>query len=90
MIHEAVFREFAAKNLRKLAASDWNSTENARNSPQESGNRIRLSVLTDSCQFRVEPDKSGHRISLPEYCVHKSPEYHGTDHFRAGLFDLDS
>jgi hypothetical protein len=26
----------------------------------ESDDRIRLPVLTDSCRFRVEPDKSGH------------------------------
>jgi hypothetical protein len=56
MIPEAVFHEFPAKTLRKLAASDRNPPENARNSTQESGNRIQMSVLTDSCRFRTEPD----------------------------------
>jgi hypothetical protein len=82
MIPEAVFHEFPAKTLRKFAVSDRNPPENARNSTQESGNRIQLSVLTDSCRFRAEPDKYGHRIRLPEY--------HGIGRFRAGLFDLGS
>ena len=71
MIPEAVFREFPAKTLRKLAVSGRNPPENARNSTQESGNRIRLPVLTGSCRFRAEPDKSGHRIHSPEYCFHE-------------------
>ena len=71
MIPEAVFREFPAKTLRKLTVSDLKPPENARNPTQESGNRIRLSVLIDSCRFRAEPNKSGHRICLPEYCVHE-------------------
>jgi hypothetical protein len=71
MIPEAVFHELPAKTLRKLAVSDRNPPENARNSSQESGNRIRLSVLTHSCRFLAEPDKSGHRIRLPECCFHE-------------------
>jgi hypothetical protein len=71
MIPEAVFHEFPAKTLRKLAVFDRNPPENARNSTQESGNRIRLSVLTDSCRFRAEPDKFGYQIRLPEYCFHE-------------------
>jgi hypothetical protein len=71
IIPEAVFHEFPAKTLRKLAVSDMNPPENARNSMQESGNRIRLSVLTHSCRFRAEADKSGHRIRLREYCFHE-------------------
>jgi hypothetical protein len=80
MIPEAVFHEFPAKTLRKLAVSDRNPPENTRNSMQESGNRISLPVLTDSCRFRAEVGKSGHRIRLPEY--------HRTGRFRAGLLDL--
>jgi hypothetical protein len=71
MIPEAVFHEFPGKNLRKVAVSDRNPPENARNSMQESGNRIRLSVLTLSCRFQAEVDKSDHRIRLPEYYFHE-------------------
>ena len=69
---EAVFREFPAKNLRKLTVSGRNPSENADNSTQESGDRGRLSVLTGSYQFRAEPDESGHRIRSPEYCFHET------------------
>jgi hypothetical protein len=84
MIPEAVFREFPTKTLRKLTVSGRNPSENTGNLTQESSNRIRLSVLTGSCQFRAEPDESGHRNTASM----KSPEYHGTGRFRAGLFDL--
>ncbi len=88
MIPEAVFHEFPAKTLRKLAFSDRNPPESARNSMQESGNRVRLSVLTDSCRFRAEADKSGTGSVYRNTASMKSPEYHGTGRFRAGLFDL--
>ncbi len=35
---------------------------------QYSGDRIQLPVLTVSCLFRAETDKSGHRNRSPEYC----------------------
>jgi hypothetical protein len=72
MIPEAAFREFSAKTLGKLAVFGRNLPENARNSSQESDSRIRLSVLTGTCRFRMEPDKSGHRntteptVSMPD------------------------
>jgi hypothetical protein len=40
---------------------------------QEFGNRMRLSVLTDSCRFRAEADKSVYRNTASM----KSREYHG-------------
>jgi hypothetical protein len=40
MIPKAVFREFPAKTLSKLAVCDWNSQENASNLTQESGYRV--------------------------------------------------
>jgi hypothetical protein len=73
MIPEAVFREFPAKTLRKLTVSSRNRPENARNPVQGSGDRIQLPVLTGSCWFRAEPDKSSHRIRSPEYCFHEIP-----------------
>ena len=73
MIPEAVFRDFPAETLRKLTVSSRNPPENARNPVQGSGDRIQLPVLTGSCWFRAEPDKSGHRIRLPEYCFHEIP-----------------
>ncbi len=42
----------------------------AGNSTQESSDRIRVSVLTSSYRFRVEPDKPGHRICSQEHCFH--------------------
>jgi hypothetical protein len=84
MIPEAVFREFPAKTLRKLPVSGRNPPGSARNSTQESVDRIRLLVLTDSCRFRVKPDKSVHRITASM----KSPEYHGTGRFLPYVFDL--
>jgi hypothetical protein len=68
MIPEAVFREFLAKTLRKFPIFCRIPPGNARNSTQESGDRIRLPVLTGSCRFQAKPDKSGHRIRSPEYC----------------------
>jgi hypothetical protein len=85
MILEAVFREFPAKILRKLTVSSSNRPENARNPVQGSGDRIELPVLTGSCWFRAEPDKSGHRIRSLEYCFH---EIRGSYGFLGGLFDL--
>jgi hypothetical protein len=84
MIPEAVFREFPAKTLRKLPASGWNAPGSARNSTQESGDRIRLSVVTGSCRFRAKPDKSVHQNTASM----KSPEYHGTGGFLLYVFDL--
>jgi hypothetical protein len=44
MIPEAVFREFSAKTLRKLTVSGQNPPGSARNSTQESGDRIQLPI----------------------------------------------
>jgi hypothetical protein len=71
MIPDAAFHEFPAKTLRKLPVSTRDSPGSARNSTQESGDRIRLPVLTGSCRFQAEPDKSGRRIRSPEYCFHE-------------------
>jgi hypothetical protein len=71
MIFEAVFREFPAKTLWKLAVSGRTPAENARNSTHESGNRIRLPVLTSFCQCRAKPNKSGHWNCSPEYWFHE-------------------
>ena len=70
MIPEAVFREFPAETPRKHTISGRNPPQNARNSTQESGDRIRLPVLPGSCLFRAEPDKFGHWIRSPKYCFH--------------------
>jgi hypothetical protein len=40
MIPEAAFCEFPLKTLRKLAVSDWNPSENARNPVAVSGCRF--------------------------------------------------
>ena len=74
MIPEAVFREFPAETRRKHTISGRNPPQNARNSTQESGDRIRLPVLPGSCRFRTEPDESCHRIRSPEYCFHEISE----------------
>jgi hypothetical protein len=58
MIPDAVFREFPAETFRKQSVSGRYPPENARNSTQESGDCIRLLVLTGSCLFHPEPDKS--------------------------------
>jgi hypothetical protein len=71
MIPEEVFREFPAETCRKRTVSGQNPPKNARNSMQESGDRIRLPVLPGSCLLRAEPDKSCHRIRSPEYCFHE-------------------
>jgi hypothetical protein len=84
MIPEEVFREFPAETCRKRTVSGQNPPKNARNSMQESGDRIRLPVLPGSCLLRAEPDKSFHRNTASM----KSPELSGTNRFRAGLFDL--
>jgi hypothetical protein len=86
MISEAVFREFLAKTLRKLAVSGQNLLENARNSKQNSNNCIRLSVLAGSWQFRSEPDKSGHRIRSWKYCFHEIFEIQWDRLFDLGFF----
>ncbi len=84
MIREAVLRQFPAKTLRKLTVSSRNPPENARNPAQGSGDRIQLPVLTGSCWFRAEPDKSSHRNTASM----KSPEICGSYAFLGGLFDL--
>jgi hypothetical protein len=83
MIPDAVFREFLAKTLRKLRFRS-ETTGSVKNSTRESSYRIRLPVLTGFCRFLAEPDKSVHRNTASM----KSPEDHGTDRFRAGLFDM--
>jgi hypothetical protein len=47
--------------------------ENSRNPMQGSDDRIWLPVLTGSCKFRGEPDKSGRLICSPKYCFHEIP-----------------
>ncbi len=85
MIPDAVFREFPAKTFRKLIVSGLNPPQNARNSTQESGDRIRLPVPLGFGWNRINPvTESVHRNTASM----KSPEYHGTGRFRAGLFDM--
>ncbi len=85
MVPEAVFREFPAKTLRKLPVSGRNLPESVRSSTQESGDRIRLPVLTGSGRNRINPVTGSVYRNAASI---KSPEYHGTGRFRAGLFDL--
>ncbi len=85
IIPEAVFREFPAKTLRKLPVSGRNPPGSARNSTQESGDRIRLSVLTGSGRNRINR-VTGSVHQNTAYM--KSPEYHGTDRFLPYVFDL--
>jgi hypothetical protein len=85
MIPQAVFREFSAKTLKKLPVSDRNRPESVRSSTQESGDRIRLPVLTGSGRNRINPVTGSVYRNAASI---KSPEYHGTGRFRVGLFDM--
>ena len=71
---KAVFGVFPAKFGRKIAVSRRSEAENAKNSIQESGNRIRLPILTGFRHFLVEPDRSGHRIRYQYIASMKSLE----------------
>jgi len=53
---------------RKITGSGRKTPKIDRIRKQYSGDRIRLPVLTGSCLFRAETDKSGHRNRSPEYC----------------------